>query len=167
MRFSSESQRNRGEGTTVHIYLEEGTVKYITHEVRWQIAKGDNQDQYRVYRNRTAWPPGASASEAPWAPCQEPQQRRETPSTLGLRESQPPVRPAWSQPLTASGRIGTSIAPSTSQAESSCPPSCRGIQWTSGSDSNGPFVQGRRADGTLARKRGNRYTDEYGNEITT
>ncbi|KAK2758255.1 hypothetical protein FQN54_004100 [Arachnomyces sp. PD_36] len=167
VRFASQAQRNRGEGVSVHIYVNEGTGKYSPTPVEWPSVQPDMGSQKAVYRNRTSWPPGVTAVQAPWAPGETPSQPAATPSSRGLRDAPQPARPAWGASPTTSGGTNASSAATTSHAFTTCPPSCLGVQWNEVTDGTGTYFQGRRRDGSLVRKRGNQYTDENGNAITS
>lgn len=151
------------------------TKKYIPKTVNWPSLESDTPSQERVYKNRDKWPAGASATEAPWAPGEEPM-RSTAQSTAHLKPAEQPATRAWGggpppgmsgqQSTSASSLQGTSIDPQASFPEDPCPPSCEGVKWTPGGDSRGLHLQGVRRDGTIVYKRDGRYTDERGNKIT-
>lgn len=83
VQFCSKAHRLREEGIEAYIYTDRETRKYIpTIPVQWQIATSNGRSRNKVYKNRVAWPPGASATEAPWAPGEEQQET--------TREASPP-----------------------------------------------------------------------------
>ncbi|QSS65338.1 hypothetical protein I7I51_06180 [Histoplasma capsulatum] len=58
---------------SVHIYLDENTKKYVPkQQVVWSNPTIDKDEHSAVYKNRTRWPAGATATTAPPAPGEQP-----------------------------------------------------------------------------------------------
>lgn len=81
---------------SVHIYLNEYTKRYEPKPVKWGNPTSDRLEQSAVYKNRTQWPPGASATEAPLAPGSEP--AASPASAQNLVPTPPPTTNPWFDP---------------------------------------------------------------------
>ncbi|KGY15032.1 hypothetical protein PABG_12147 [Paracoccidioides brasiliensis Pb03] len=71
VRFGKLADRSRAGqlwAYSVHVYLNEKTKKYELRDVVCGNSTPDRTEQVEVYKNRTQWPTGATATTAPLAP---------------------------------------------------------------------------------------------------
>ncbi|KAK2803865.1 hypothetical protein FQN49_008865, partial [Arthroderma sp. PD_2] len=92
--FSNQRERNLRIGRTVHIYVDIATGGLRRQDVKWHNPYPDDEKMEQVYSNRTAWPPGVTASAAPWAPGHAP---FTPPSTQAMVEAPIPSKNPWGQ----------------------------------------------------------------------
>ncbi|OJD21946.1 hypothetical protein ACJ73_06713 [Blastomyces percursus] len=103
VRFGKLAQRagsGGGLGYSVHTYLNENTNKYEPRGVVWYNPTPDRPEQAAVYRHRTRWPTGATATTAPQAPGE--QSFVSTPSSQGLTPAPLPTVNPWGASITPS-----------------------------------------------------------------
>lgn len=74
VRFTTAEGRNIERGISVQIYICPNTKRYDPEKpVVWFDNTPDKRNQKGSWSERSTWPPGADADNAPWYPGEEPQ----------------------------------------------------------------------------------------------
>ena len=71
VRFSTNVDRTKGWGYTVHIRLDPNTKRWTGNLVSWGSGTPDKHNQKVSFEDRSSWPDGVDAKTAPWCPGEE------------------------------------------------------------------------------------------------